>query len=360
MSALAAAQPTLAIINGKATTTSNNISTVFGKRHDDVLKAIRNLVEQLPIEHHRNFAETVSERENPSGGAPIKSPAYTITRDGFTLLAMGFTGKRALAFKLAYIDQFNLMEAELQQAPYSVHPSQTISADEANQIRSLITTHAETLPKEKRAQFVIQAWAKLKSHFGVSYRQIPQSEFTEAISLTGRHIALLSPASMNEAQPTTNTLADLPRQIAVGNGYPLEVLMPIYRAIKARIDENSLSTVDNSTSIYQRRWMGYFDGNGVERVHFIDQAAYVFTAGQFAKSMAQGVFSKTEVEDIVFRGHQFLMGDSQHRLDAAKPKAKSFIEQLKGLHPLELLEIAKDAHMQAFMSTPVPQAIAAA
>jgi phage regulator Rha-like protein len=46
-------------------------------------------------------------------GVIRKDPAYRLTRDGFTLLAMGFTGKRALQFKLAYIDAFNKMEAEL-------------------------------------------------------------------------------------------------------------------------------------------------------------------------------------------------------------------------------------------------------
>jgi Rha family phage regulatory protein len=45
-------------------------------------------------------------------------PAYRITRDGFTLLAMGFTGKRALAFKLAYIEAFNKMEAALRGAAF--------------------------------------------------------------------------------------------------------------------------------------------------------------------------------------------------------------------------------------------------
>lgn len=40
-------------------------------------------------------------------------PGYEITRDGFTLLAMGFTGKQALQWKLRYIEAFNAMEAQL-------------------------------------------------------------------------------------------------------------------------------------------------------------------------------------------------------------------------------------------------------
>lgn len=51
----------------------------------------------------------------PNGGAR-KDRAFNMTRDGFTLLAMGFTGKKALGFKLQYIQQFNFME-EMLKAP---------------------------------------------------------------------------------------------------------------------------------------------------------------------------------------------------------------------------------------------------
>lgn len=91
-----------------ALTTSNNIADVFGKRHADVIRAIDNLMKDLPEEHQRNFAlvEYIDEKGE-------KRPAYKINRDGFTLLAMGFTGKKALAFKLAYIEAFNAMEKKL-------------------------------------------------------------------------------------------------------------------------------------------------------------------------------------------------------------------------------------------------------
>ena len=101
--------PVLAVVDGIPTTTSVDVARHFGKRHDDVLKAIRNLLPQLPDGGVRNFAETPY--TDPQNGQQY--PAYRITRDGFTLLAMGFTGKKALAFKLAYIDAFNRMEAEL-------------------------------------------------------------------------------------------------------------------------------------------------------------------------------------------------------------------------------------------------------
>ncbi len=93
------------------TTTSQQVAAVFGKRHDNLVQAIRAMRDQLPSDRLLYFQETVEMRENPSGGAMIPSTGYCISRDGFTLLAMGFTGKKAFAFKLAYIDAFNAMAA---------------------------------------------------------------------------------------------------------------------------------------------------------------------------------------------------------------------------------------------------------
>ena len=101
------------LMSGKAVTTSLKIAEVFGKQHKNVLQSIDNLKSQLPAEWHKlNFQPTQIERKTPTGGI-VKSKMYFITRDGFTLLAMGFTGKRAMQFKLAYIAAFNAMEAEL-------------------------------------------------------------------------------------------------------------------------------------------------------------------------------------------------------------------------------------------------------
>jgi len=111
------AHPAVQIENGKAITSSVEIARVFDKRHDHVLDAIRTLLSDLPPSALPNFRETTIDVEITgapnASGAIRKSPAYHMTRDGFTLLAMGFNGKRALAFKLAYIDAFNRMEAEL-------------------------------------------------------------------------------------------------------------------------------------------------------------------------------------------------------------------------------------------------------
>lgn len=99
--------------NEQVVTTSLVVAESFGKRHDHVLRDIRNLEKDVP-----NFGEMFSETETPdSYGRSRKT--YYINRDGFTLLAMGFTGKQALQFKLKYIAAFNAMEEELRQPEIS-------------------------------------------------------------------------------------------------------------------------------------------------------------------------------------------------------------------------------------------------
>lgn len=102
----------IVIVDGAMTTTSLDLARHFGKRHGDVIRAIKSLLSQLSDERKRNFASTFIDVPSPNN-AVRKEPAYRITRDGFTLLGMSFTGPKALHFKLAYIDAFNAMENTL-------------------------------------------------------------------------------------------------------------------------------------------------------------------------------------------------------------------------------------------------------
>lgn len=74
-------------------------------------------------------------------------------------------------------------------AVFSVSPNQTITGEQAETLRLMLTTAVERLPKHKQAAFMRQAWGKLKSHYKVSYRQIPVHEFSEAVSIIARHTA---------------------------------------------------------------------------------------------------------------------------------------------------------------------------
>lgn len=111
--------PEVTASNGRVITTSQAIADYFTKRHDDVLKKIRNL-ECSPEFRLRNFAETSYLRKNPNGGEGIPTTCYEITRDGFAFLGMGFTGAKAAKFKEAYINAFNKMEAALVAQPPAI------------------------------------------------------------------------------------------------------------------------------------------------------------------------------------------------------------------------------------------------
>lgn len=96
-------------------TTSLMVAEVFGKQHCHVLRDIEALDCSADF-RESNFGLTHEQRK--VGATTRLMPYYTMTRDGFTFLAMGFTGKRAAEFKEKYIAAFNKMEAALlKQAP---------------------------------------------------------------------------------------------------------------------------------------------------------------------------------------------------------------------------------------------------
>lgn len=102
---------TLAVANGSITTTSNQVADHFGKRHDNLLQAIDKLgcSEDFRL---LNFQETFQVVATPNGGARTDREV-TMTRDGFTILCMGFTGRAAMQWKEKYIAAFNAMERAL-------------------------------------------------------------------------------------------------------------------------------------------------------------------------------------------------------------------------------------------------------
>ena len=87
---------------------SLDVAETFGKRHDNVLKDIREL------ECSDDFRLLNFEESAYLNSQNKKQPMYYMTRDGFTILVMGYTGEKAMRFKEAYIKQFNAMEKALQ------------------------------------------------------------------------------------------------------------------------------------------------------------------------------------------------------------------------------------------------------
>lgn len=92
------------VSNDQVVTTSLQVAEYFDKRHADVLRQINNLI-TLNAKLRLGYESVTYEDSNGK-----KQPMYLMNRDGFTLLAMGFTGKKAMQFKIAYINAFNEME----------------------------------------------------------------------------------------------------------------------------------------------------------------------------------------------------------------------------------------------------------
>ena len=92
------------IENDQLITDSRNVAEVFGKQHGHVLRDIQNIQKDAS-----NFGEMFFESTMPDSYGR-QQRVYLMNRDGFTLLAMGFTGKDAMQWKLKYIDAFNRLE----------------------------------------------------------------------------------------------------------------------------------------------------------------------------------------------------------------------------------------------------------
>ena len=97
--------------NGEPVASSRQISESFGKEHKNVMQSIENISAENSAVTQMFFKTTYT------AGTGKAYPMYLMNRDGFTLLAMGFTGKAALEWKLKYIAAFNAMEKQLAQRP---------------------------------------------------------------------------------------------------------------------------------------------------------------------------------------------------------------------------------------------------
>lgn len=188
--------PELAVVNGKVVVTSLHVAEVFEKRHDHVLRDIGYILTQLvdSVGNPKiggiggnpqvddsfgklNFEPSEYTIVNNLGHS-VNKPMYLLARDGFTLLAMGFTGKRALEFKIAYINAFNAMEQALLDRP----SPPVLSGREYVEIRRLVDCIEQSFHMKGGAQ--VAANAALRQRLGIaSVRKIPVERRAEALSV---------------------------------------------------------------------------------------------------------------------------------------------------------------------------------
>ncbi|MCP4341349.1 MAG: hypothetical protein GY799_21325 [Desulfobulbaceae bacterium] len=110
------------------TTTTLQISKVFGKRHDNVIRDLEKLACSESFNALNFEAVTYEDRKGE------KRPMYNVTKDGWAFLVMGFNGEKAGKFKEQYITAFNAMEQELikQQMPKPMNDVELFELAAAN------------------------------------------------------------------------------------------------------------------------------------------------------------------------------------------------------------------------------------
>lgn len=183
--------PSVSLHFGRPATTSLEVANFFGKRHDNICRDIRGLIESTP-ENFRvlNFEETFRTIPGPNN-SERQETYFILYRDGFMLLVMGYTGKKALAMKLAYIEAFNRMEEELARqkeaarnitqdivdftGPLSITPSTT---EDRKPLRALVGSWAQVSGLPFAA-----CWNQLKAAFQLAnIKELPQEWIPDALA----------------------------------------------------------------------------------------------------------------------------------------------------------------------------------
>ena len=141
---------------GTPVTDSLKVADAFGKEHKNIIRAIRNMIGSAQnCAVPKWFYESTYIAEN---GKP--NPMFVMNRDGFSLLAMGLTGAKAMQFKVGFIEQFNQMETIVQDIaqrpaiPQTLSEALRLAANQAEQIENQQQQLEEQRPRVLFSQAV--------------------------------------------------------------------------------------------------------------------------------------------------------------------------------------------------------------
>lgn len=161
--------------NGQVVVSSREVAENFGKEHRNVMRDVENIISQGVLKNEQTPMFFKTEYVHEQNGQTY--PMYLMNRDGFTLLAMGFTGKEALEWKLKYIDAFNQMEQKLT----NPEPEST----EMLLSRALIAANSVIDTERKKVKALEAENAKMKSDSDYAKAMLLSDE-----SLTTTQIAM--------------------------------------------------------------------------------------------------------------------------------------------------------------------------
>lgn len=157
--------------NEQLTTTSRIVAEVFEKEHKNVIRDIEELIQKDRLNFELMFI--LSSYQDTYGR---DQKAYLMNRDGFSLLAMGFTGDKAIKFKLDFISAFNAMEKELKRI-YAERQQWVIEREKGKLVRHILTdTIKMKVAESPHKKFMYPNYTKLiyKLLFGKSFEELKE------------------------------------------------------------------------------------------------------------------------------------------------------------------------------------------
>lgn len=174
--------------NNAAVCDSLQVAEKFGKRHDKLIAEIR-----------RMYGELIGKRTPRNGGAKFffestyenrgkRYPMFLMTRDGFSLLVMGFTGKNALEWKLQYIRAFNQMEKLIQEKSTAAYQ---LSDQAEKATRKTETDIIKEFVEYARAQGSIHADHYYSNYTRLAYKAVGITDKTTATGMRLEDLSLV-------------------------------------------------------------------------------------------------------------------------------------------------------------------------
>lgn len=205
----------LEVANEEAYTTSLAIANVFQRRHDNIIAKI----DELPQDDFRalNFKET---KRKAKFGATVRSERYyKITRDGFVLLAMSFTGERFYKFKVAYINAFNAMADEIKRLKFEAYEGEISSLKtdaeiEAKKHSKKLAYYKGEITKAKNALASYRAKITSRAGFPARINSAELSALNKELTDV-KHEAI---SNMSEVFRLRGEIEDLAGELALANG----------------------------------------------------------------------------------------------------------------------------------------------
>ena len=175
------------IIEGRPVTSSRIVAEYFGKRHNDVLRGIRDLIEKN-TDLSKSFIAR-EEQVETGNGASRSNPVFLMDQKGFCILAMGFTGAKALEFKCAFYDEFERMKHELE-APTTITPAEQRAIQREVAIRA-----------HKTASNYRTIYRAIKARYQIArYDQLPRTQLEDSLDFI-REVELDLPEVPHTTRP---------------------------------------------------------------------------------------------------------------------------------------------------------------